>query len=330
MGKVPAPLLLQDRFGREKRKLRLSLTDRCNFRCRYCMPEHPQWLPGRELMDRQELVRLATLFVDAGIEELRLTGGEPLLRNDVVACVAALSRLRKRGLKRLSMTTNGSRLPVLLDDLIEAGLDDLNISLDAVDEPRFQALTGRPLAPVLNGIEMARNSGIALKLNAVLIQGYNDDQILPLVAWARSRRLPLRFIEYMPLDEPGRWREDQVVSEAHILETLAEHHHVQVLPRSSRPATQYRLDDDYTLGVISTVTRPFCASCDRLRLTANGHLYTCLFSGQGHDLLTPLRHGESDSTLRQRIEQQVWHKDAGYAATPGPVARPITMHGMGG
>lgn len=322
--------LLQDRFGRSKRKLRLSLTDRCNFRCRYCMPEHPQWLPGRELMDRQELVRLATLFVDAGIEEIRLTGGEPLLRKDVVACVAALSRLRERGLKRLSMTTNGTRLPVLLDDLIEAGLDDLNISLDAVDEVRFQALTRSPLAPVLAGIERARDRGIAVKLNAVLIQDYNHDQILPLVAWARSRQLPLRFIEYMPLDEPGRWQADQVVSEAQILGVLEQLHHVQALPRSSNPATQYRLDGDYTVGVISTVTRPFCASCDRLRLTANGHLYTCLFSRQGHDLLTPLRSGEDDRALRQRITQRVWHKDAGYAATPGPVARLITMHGMGG
>lgn len=322
--------LLQDRFGRSKRKLRLSLTDRCNFRCRYCMPEHPQWLPGRELMDRQELVRLATLFVDAGIEEIRLTGGEPLLRKDVVACVAALSRLRERGLKRLSMTTNGTRLPALLDDLIEAGLDDLNISLDAVDEVRFQALTSSPLAPVLAGIERARDRGIAVKLNAVLIQDFNHDQILPLVAWARSRQLPLRFIEYMPLDEPGRWQADQVVSEARILGTLEQHYHVQALPRSSNPATQYRLDGDYTVGVISTVTRPFCASCDRLRLTANGHLYTCLFSRRGHDLLTPLRSGEDDSALRQRITQRVWHKDAGYAATPGPVARLITMHGMGG
>ncbi|TKA92158.1 GTP 3',8-cyclase MoaA [Halopseudomonas bauzanensis] len=322
--------LLQDRFGRSKRKLRLSLTDRCNFRCRYCMPEHPQWLPGRELMDRQELVRLATLFVDAGIEEIRLTGGEPLLRKDVVACVAALSRLRERGLKRLSMTTNGTRLPVLFDDLIEAGLDDLNISLDAVDEVRFQALTRSPLAPVLAGIERARDRGIAVKLNAVLIQDYNHDQILPLVAWARSRQLPLRFIEYMPLDEPGRWQAGQVVSEAQILGVLEQFHHVQALPRSSNPATQYRLDGDYTVGVISTVTRPFCASCDRLRLTANGHLYTCLFSRQGHDLLTPLRSGEDDRALRQRITQRVWHKDAGYAATPGPVARLITMHGMGG
>ena len=321
---------LSDRFGRQKRKLRLSLTDRCNFRCRYCMPEHPQWLPGRELMNRQELLRLATLFVDDGIEELRLTGGEPLLRKDVVACVAELNRLRDRGLQRLSMTTNGSRLPALLDQLIAAGLDDLNISLDAVDDERHRALTGRPLASALNGIERALDRGIPVKLNAVLIQGYNDDQILPLVTWARARQVPLRFIEYMPLDEPGRWREDQVVSEARILDTLAEYHHLQALPRSANPASQYRLDDDYTLGVISTVTRPFCARCDRLRLTANGQLYTCLFARQGHDLLTPLRSGENDNALRQRIQQRVWHKNAGYVATPGPVERPITMHGMGG
>lgn len=321
---------LSDRFGRQKRKLRLSLTDRCNFRCRYCMPEHPQWLPGRELMSRQELVRLASLFVEAGIEELRLTGGEPLLRRDVVACVADLHRLRDRGLQRLSMTTNGSRLPVLLDQLIAAGLDDLNISLDAVDDERARALTGQPLAPVLDGIERALDRGIPVKLNAVLIQGYNEDQILPLVNWARSRQLPLRFIEYMPLDEPGRWREDQVVSEAQILDTLAEHHSLQALPRSSNPASEYRFEDGYRLGVISTVTRPFCARCDRLRLTANGHLYTCLFARQGHDLLSPLRSGENNAALLKHIQQRVWHKDAGYAATPGPVARPITMHGMGG
>jgi len=321
---------LLDRFGRRKRKLRLSLTDRCNFRCRYCMPEHPQWLPGRELMSREELLRLATLFVEAGIEELRLTGGEPLLRRDVVACVSALNALRGRGLRRLSMTTNGSRLPLLLDGLIAAGLDDLNISLDAVDERRFRELTGRALAPVLEGIDAARARGIPVKLNAVLIQGYNDDQIPSLVDWARSRQLPLRFIEYMPLDQPGRWRADQVVSEARILAALAPHHRLEPLPRSASPATLYRLEDGYQLGVISTVSRPFCARCDRLRLTANGHLYTCLFSRQGHDLLTPLRAGETDDELRYRVQQRVWHKDAGYAATPGPVARPITMHGMGG
>ena len=244
--------------------------------------------------------------------------------------MAALSRLREHGLKRLSMTTNGTRLPALLDDLIEAGLDDLNISLDAVDEGRFQALTRRPLAPVLAGIEKARDSGLPVKLNAVLIQGYNDDQILPLTHWAKARDLPLRFIEYMPLDEPGRWREEQVVSEARILDTLAGHYRIEALPRGAAPATEYRLDERYTLGVISTVTRPFCADCDRLRLTANGHLYTCLFARQGHDLLTPLRGGESEAQLRRRIEQRVWHKDAGYAARPGPVDRPITMHGMGG
>lgn len=327
---VKFPSVLQDRFGRAKRKLRLSLTDRCNFRCRYCMPDRPEWLETERLMTRDELVRMARIFVEAGIDELRLTGGEPTLRADVAECVAALSALRQRGLRRLSMTTNGSRLGTLLEPLIAAGLDDLNISLDTVDPDRFRILTGRRIEPVLAGIELAQQAGLAVKLNAVLIQDYNDDQILSLVEWARKRSLPLRFIEFMPLDAPGRWRPDQVVSEARILQAVMSRYRVAPLPRGSAPATEYLLDGNYRLGVISTITKPFCASCDRLRLTADGTLYTCLFSRQGSNLLEPMRKGADDASLSRRIRNQVWHKDAGYVAAPGPVERPVTMHGMGG
>lgn len=330
MGARFSPPVLQDRFGRTKRKLRLSLTDRCNFRCRYCMPQRPEWLPAPQLMQRDELVRMASLFVDAGIEDVRLTGGEPLLRHDVVACVAALASLRARGLRRLSMTTNASRLERVLDPLLEAGLDDMNISLDAIDGIRFKALTGRAIGPVLAGIHAARRAGMPVKLNAVLIRGHNDDQILPLVAWAAERALPLRFIEYMPLDAPGEWRADQVVPEARIVDTLARHYRLERLPRGNAPATEYLLDDAWRVGVISTVTRPFCASCDRLRITADGSLYTCLFSRRGESLLKPMRDGLDDSVLTQLIADRVWRKDAGYVAAPGPVDRPVTMHGMGG
>lgn len=321
---------LIDRHGRSKHKLRLSLTDRCNFRCSYCMPDKPTWLPRASLLQGHELLRLARLAVAQGITDIRLTGGEPLLRADLLDCVKALQALREIGLQRLSMTTNAFGLATQAQALKAAGLDDLNISLDAVEPSRFQALTRQPLAPVMAGIDAAVAAGFPVKLNAVVLRGRNEDQILPLTAWAIARGLPLRFIEYMPLDAPGRWQRDDVVSEAEILARLRTMYRVEARPRGREPATVYDIDGAPRVGVIATVSNPFCQTCDRIRLTATGELYTCLFAATGTPLGARMRAGDDDATLTQLMRDAIWHKQAGYAATPGPVERPVLMYGMGG
>lgn len=322
--------VLRDQRGRTKRKLRVSLTDRCNFRCRYCMPEHPQFLPKKELLSRDELLTLAGLFVDRGIEAIRVTGGEPLLRADAVECVAALNTLRARGLKRLSLTTNASYLAPKLAALRAAGLDDLNISLDALDPARFKSLRGHDIAPVLEGIEAACAAGIPFKLNCVLIRGENDAEILPLSEWAMQRGVELRFIEYMPLDAPGSWSRDAVLSEDEVLAVLHRRFRVERLPRSNDPASEFLLDGHYRLGLITTISNPFCSSCDRLRLTARGELYACLFSANGPNLGAALRAGATPEQLLATIRGHVWNKEAGYVALNAPVQRPILMHSLGG
>lgn len=321
---------LIDQHGRRKRKLRISLTDRCNFRCRYCMPEHPQWLPKAQLLSFEEIARVARLMVIDGITHIRLTGGEPLLRRDMVDCVRALHELRALGLQRISMTSNASLLAPVAAELKAAGLDDLNISLDSVDPATFERMTGRPLAPVIEGIDAALAAGFPVKLNSVLLRDDNGGEIIALTEWAQARGLPLRFIEYMPLDTPGRWQREQVISEAEILAALGTRYQVQAVPRNADPATRYRLDGAYEIGIISTVSNPFCASCDRLRITATGELYTCLFAQTGTPLRELLRGTAGDAALLDTIRDAVWRKKAGYIAERGPVERPITMHAMGG
>ncbi|NKF23450.1 GTP 3',8-cyclase MoaA [Solimonas marina] len=321
---------LIDQHGRRKRKLRISLTDRCNFRCRYCMPEQPQWLPKSQILTIEEIAQFARLMVLDGITHIRLTGGEPLLRRGLVDCIEALTALRPLGLQRISMTSNASLLAPRAATLRAAGLDDLNISLDSVDAATFRHMTGRELAPVIDGIDAARAAGLPVKLNSVLLRDDNGDQIVELVDWARARGLPLRFIEYMPLDAPGRWQRQQVISEAEILDALRVRHTVTAVPRGHDPATRYRVGDDYEIGIISTVSNPFCASCDRLRITATGDFYTCLFSATGTPMRELLRSGIGDDAMLDKIRDAVWHKDRGYAARQGPVERPVTMHAMGG
>ena len=321
--------LLADSHGRVKRKLRLSLTDRCNFRCRYCMPERPHWLPRDQTLTREELARLARAFVEEhGITQIRLTGGEPLVRRDLPGIVADLDALRPLGLSRLSLTTNGALLAPRIGALCAAGLDDLNVSLDARTPEIFRALTGADVEPVLRGIQAAREAAMPVKINTVVIRGYNDREIVPLARWARDEGLELRFIEFMPLDGRGFWSREKVVTEAEILSTLSQHFAVEALARDASPATPYRLDGG-ALGIISTISNPFCASCDRVRVTATGELFACLFSAAGADLRTPLRAG-NDAELVQRIRGTVWHKDAGYVARQGYVQRPVTMHHLGG
>ncbi|HEY1077444.1 MAG TPA: radical SAM protein, partial [Fontimonas sp.] len=227
---------LRDARGRTKRKLRLSLTDRCNLRCLYCMPEKPVWLPRTERLSRDELVELARVFIrDLGITELRLTGGEPLLRSDVVEIVRDLDALRPLGLARIAMTSNGGLLPRYAAELKAAGLDDLNVSLDAIDAETFRRLTRGDVHAVLRGIAAAQDAGLPVKLNCVVVRDYNEDQVLPLARWAQQAGLPLRFIEFMPLDGRGLWTRDKVVTEAEILDAVGREFSVRRLPRTAEP-----------------------------------------------------------------------------------------------
>jgi cyclic pyranopterin phosphate synthase len=334
-------LQLQDRLGRTKRKLRVSLTDRCNYRCPYCMPEHPDWLPKGRLLSDAERFRLLRVFVtELGITHLRLTGGEPLLRTDLEERIVEFGALRDAGVERISLTTNGHLLAQRADALKGAGLDDLNVSLDALSPAVFSTLSGGrgDVDRVLDGILAARAAGLPVKLNTVVMRGYNEGELLPLARWAGEHGLPLRLIEFMPLDGGSHWRADRVVSEAEMLEILGREFQVEAEPETRDPARYYLLNGPagssglggrYRLGIISTISRPFCTRCDRLRITADGRLFTCLFSAEGFDLRTLMRQGAADADLIAAIRGQVWKKDAGYAAT-GYVERPITMHALGG
>ena len=327
----PRPGLLADAHGRVKKKLRLSVTDRCNFRCHYCLPETPQWLPRSELLSVREVAALTRLFVtELGITSLRLTGGEPLLRRDLPQIVAALDTLRPQGLERISLTTNGTLLARRAAALRESGLDDLNVSLDARTPAVFERLTGGKLAPVLRGIDAARAAGLAVKLNTVVVRGHNDGEIVPLARWALAEGLELRFIEFMPLDGGDAWTLDKVVPEREILAALAAGGvDLDARPRDTSPATPYASATGGSLGVISTVSNPFCASCDRVRVTATGELYTCLFAREGAALAPALRAGD-DAGLLAAVRAAVWRKDAGYAARPGYAQRAVSMHQLGG
>lgn len=321
---------LIDQHGRTKRKLRVSLTDRCNFRCSYCLPEKPIWLPKASLLSNPERLRLLQLLVSGlGIQELRLTGGEPLMRPDLAELAASFAPLP--GLKKLALTTNGHGLAPRAAGLKAAGISSVNVSLDAVTAEGFARMTGGrgSLASVQAGALAAQAAGMATKLNAVVIRGQNEQEILPLARWAFAQQLPLRLIEFMPLDDGHEWAHSKVVPEAEMLAALAPAFSITAEPETNDPARYYLLDGQFKLGIISTISRPFCTRCDRLRLTANGQLFTCLFSAKGVDLLSPLRAGASDAQLIALIRDAVWHKPSGYAAT-GYVERPLTMHALGG
>ncbi len=328
----PAPQgPLEDRFGRSKHKLRISVTDRCNFRCHYCMPEDPQWLPREEILSFEELLRLCRLFVtELGLRRIRITGGEPLLRKNIEHFVASLQPLRAQGLERISMTSNGTLLARHAAALKAAGLDDINVSIDALDAELFEHMTHGALEPVLDGILAARDAELPVKLNAVVIRDQNEQEIVPLAEWAYQQNVSLRFIEFMPLDGNGGWNPQRVVPEAEIIERLRRRFAIEALPRTREPATYYLLDGRYRLGVISTISKPFCSSCDRVRITATGDIYPCLFSPVSMALREPLREGASDGELEQIIREAIWRKGKGFVESAGYVQRAAGMHTLGG
>ncbi len=327
------PPQLRDRFGRTMKKLRLSLTDRCTFRCVYCRPEWPVWGPREVVLSLEELHHLAGVFVSRfGLEQIRLTGGEPLLRSGAPRFVSMLQSLRAAGLRRVALSTNGALLARYARELADSGLDGANVSLDSLSPARFQQITGGGnLREVLRGIESAREAGLPVKLNAVVMRGTNDTEIPALAAWAYRAGIPLRFIEFMPLDSRGLWSPDKVFTEREIVALLARDFEVKRLARTEEPASYYLLNGHFRLGVISTISNPFCARCDRIRLTADGRLFACLFSPAGVDLKSALRPTVNPDLLESRIEAAILNKSPGFVDRSASMERGnVGMHVLGG
>jgi GTP 3',8-cyclase len=299
---------LADRFGRPLRSLRISVTDRCNLRCQYCMPEPEYvWLPRENILSFEEIVGLADAFADEGVDRVRITGGEPLLRRDLPVLIEKLAS--RPGLQDLAMTTNGILLRSSASSLRRAGLHRITVSIDTLKRERFRALTGSSdFDAVLAGIHSAVDAGFdSLKLDTVIIRGTNDDELVPLIEFARSVNAEIRFIEYMDVGGATQWSPAAVVPRAEMLEVVARHYG-GVLPieeRSSAPAERFLLPDGTTFGIIASTTTPFCASCDRARLTADGIWLLCLYATAGTDLRRPLRAGATHDELRQLI-RAVW------------------------
>jgi cyclic pyranopterin phosphate synthase len=293
-----------DRFGRPIGNLRLSVTDRCNLRCAYCMPERDYvWLPRGDILQFEEIGRLADAFGQLGVDRIRLTGGEPLIRQELPTLVRLLAG--KPWLRDLAMTTNGVLLEEHATALAEAGLHRVTISLDTLQADRFRELARfDELARVLRGIEAAAGAGFAaVKLDAVVMRGVNDDEIVALLARARGWGAEIRFIEYMDVGGATHWSRDRVVSRQEMLRTIEEAHGAvePIVETTSAPAERFRLADGTTFGIIASTTAPFCSACDRSRLTADGLWYLCLYAARGLDLRKPLRDGASVEQLRTII-----------------------------
>jgi GTP 3',8-cyclase len=331
---VTKPLV--DPYGRTVHDLRISITDRCNFRCSYCMPQEGMvWLPREELLSYEELTRVAKVCVERfGLESIRITGGEPMVRAHVPVLIRRLADL---GVD-LAMTTNGSTLAHHATDLVEAGLRRINISCDSLRPERFASITGRDsLQQVLEGIDAALVAGLhPVKINCVLVRGVNDDEMIEFAAFGRDRGVEVRFIEWMPLDGGGSWAADRVVPASEVMSAID-----AVWPlvtddgrpaSESSPAESYRYADGRgRVGVIASVTRPFCDNCDRIRLTAEGQLRNCLFAVRETDLRPILRGGGTDDDLATAIEAEVGRKWAGHSIGRVEFIRPSrSMSQIGG
>lgn len=329
---------LVDTHGRVHRDLRISLTDRCSLRCTYCMPEQGNaWLARTSILTLDEIVRVARLAARDGVTTFRLTGGEPLLRTDLAEIVRRLAAICGPDGRRveLAMTTNAIGLPARLPDLIDAGLGRLNISLDTLRRDRFRDLTRRDrLDEVLAGVAAAAASGLRpLKLNAVAMRGVNEDELVDLVAFALDHDAELRFIEQMPLDAGHTWDRTHMVTRDEILEALSSRWSLTPVPgRGGAPAERWMLDGGpQTVGVIASVTAPFCGDCDRLRLTADGQLRNCLFSTTEYDLLPLVRAGAPDEDLDRMLRSCVRGKLPGHAINdPGFLQPARGMNAIGG
>jgi cyclic pyranopterin phosphate synthase len=326
--------LLTDSHGRVLRDLRASLTDRCNFRCLYCLPETEaaqnfyrghwahlpnstpilqQWVPKRNILSFEEIERVVRLALGLGIQKIRLTGGEPLLRQGLEELVGRLAALE--GISDLAMTTNGFLFPQKGRALREAGLQRVSFSLDSLDPANFRKITGRDgLREVLDSINLALEVGFhPVKINAVIIRGLNDHEIEDLAEFAREQALSLRFIEFMPLDSARAWLKELVVTGRELLERLRARFELKEVPLDNPSSTSRRwafADGRGEVGIIAPVSEPFCGHCNRLRLTADGKIRTCLFSVTEHDLRSLLRNGASDGEIIEWLREVVWQKEA--------------------
>ena len=324
---------LVDSYGRNLRDLRVSITDRCNFRCLYCLPETEaahnfyrgrwanlpnstpivqQWVPRSKILSFEEIERVVRIAVDLGIQKIRLTGGEPLLRNGVEELVARVARIP--GIDDLAMTTNGFLFPEKARKLRDAGLRRISFSLDSLDAANFKKITGRDgLEEVLTSIKLAQDLGFRpVKVNAVVIRDINDHEIVSLAEFAREHDLSFRFIEFMPLDSARAWLKEMVVSGREILERLRERFTLKPVrsENSSETATRWAFEDGRgEIGIIAPVSEPFCGHCNRIRMTADGKIRTCLFSVTEHDLRTLMRNGSSDEEIAEWLKGVVWQKE---------------------
>jgi cyclic pyranopterin phosphate synthase len=326
---------LRDSWGREIKSLRVSVTDKCNFRCRYCMPaEGLEWLDRDELLSFEEIERLVGVLARMGVDEIRLTGGEPLARRDLPTLVGMLARTP--GVRDLSLTTNGVLLDRFAAPLVEAGLRRLNVSLDSLSHVRFAEITRRDaLDRVLAGLEEAeRHSELRpIKVNCVAIKGFTEEEVPALAELARRKPYVVRFIEFMPLDADQAWRDDDVLTGAEIRALIEARWPLEeVSAKPSSTARRFRFADGAgEIGFVNPVSEPFCSSCDRIRLTADGQLRTCLFSRREWDLKTPLRDGSSDGRIEQLIRVAVAHKELKHKINdPGFTRASRSMSQIGG
>lgn len=326
-----------DRFGRTATDLRVSLTDRCNLRCQYCMPaEGLEWLPKPELLTDDEIIRLVRIAVERlGVTDVRFTGGEPLVRRGLVGIVAACAEITPR--PKLSLTTNAIGLGRMAQQLADAGLDRVNVSLDTLDPDRFEELTRRRRHhDVIAGLTAARDAGLdPVKINAVLMRGINDGEAPELLTWALNNGYEMRFIEQMPLDAQHGWRRDKMVTAEEILRDLQNLFALTPVPqrdRGSAPAETWLVNGGpQRVGIIGTVTRPFCAACDRTRLTADGQIRTCLFATDESDLRGALRAGADDTELARLWRVAMAGKAAGHGINDPAFLQPSRpMSAIGG
>lgn len=308
---------LIDSYGRKARKLRISVTDRCNFRCQFCMPKRPVWLPHETILTFEEICRVASLFVKMGVRRIRLSGGEPLMRQDIERLISLLSKTL-RNVEAITMTTNGSLLPEKAEALTKAGLTGITVSLHSMKPSKFREIAGGDdFGRVVAGIEAAKKVGFKpVKVNAVIIRGCNDDEIVDLASIAKTGDITMRFIEYMPFDGERLWGMNKVVSGDEILQKIQARYKLIMLPREAgSTAKVYRFaEGNGQIHIITSITEPFCSDCERVRLSADGKIVPCLFDTSGFDLKPLLRGGASDEELSQFIRNAVLRKAAGVEA----------------
>jgi cyclic pyranopterin phosphate synthase len=332
-----ADRVLRDRKGRVARKLRVSVTDRCNFACLFCMPEKDKisWMPKEEILSFSEIERIVRTLASLGIQKVRITGGEPLLRRDLEDLVDSLTSIG--GIRSVDMTTNGWHLERKAETLRKAGLRGVTVSLHSLRSDRFAKISGVDALPrVLRGIDRALDAGLnPVKINSVAIRGYNDDEILNLIEYARERRISIRFIEFMPLDGLGMWNYDRVVPGKEIIDNVSRVYPLEARGRgNSETSSLWRFKDGRgDLGLITPMSEPFCDDCDRIRLTADGKLLSCLFDTNYHDLRHIVRNGGTEEALTDTILKAVWNKPDGVGYMPwikDGWAKPRNMNAIGG